>query len=399
MRIIVLILDGVGVGALPDAADYGDAGADTLRHCAERAPDLRLPTLEKLGLGCIGDFPGIAPAQRPLACFAKMAEASAGKDTMTGHWELTGLVQKTPFPLYPEGFPPQVIDAFCRAVGKQGVLGNKAASGTEIIRELAREHLQTGWPIVYTSADSVFQIAVHERVNSLQELYSMCRAARRILVGEHRVGRVIARPFGGEIGDIHRIPGRQDFPVPPPGPTLLNRLQESGYQTIGIGKIGDIFAGSGLSGVVHTNGNTEGIAQTLKALEKLEQGLIMTNLVDFDTLYGHRNDVEGFARALVEFDTMLRKILDAMGSRDILIISADHGCDPTTPGSDHSREYVPLLLFGAPVRTGVNLGVRSTFADLGQTIAAIMAVEPVPCGISFHSQISKARSRSKQFQP
>jgi len=391
MRIIILVLDGVGVGALPDAADYGDAGSNSLRHCAQAVGGLSLPNLERLGLGHIGNFPGIKQVSHPLANFGKMAEASAGKDTSSGHWELAGLIQTISFPTYPQGFPPQVIEPFLKAIGKQGVLCNRPASGTDIIQELGEEHLKSGWPIVYTSADSVFQLAAHERVTPLEELYAMCRAARKILVGEHRVGRVIARPFGGEPGNIDRIPGRKDFSVPPPAPTLLDKLQGAGYQTVGIGKIGDIFAGSGLSKIIHTGSNAEGIEQTIKALGKdLGTDLIMTNLVDFDTLYGHRNDAAGYAQALLEFDKKLPQILGAMLLEDILIITADHGCDPTTPGTDHSREYVPLLVFGGLLVGGVDLGVRNSFADLGQTIAEALNIDKLPNGTSFWKQISKA---------
>ncbi len=389
MRIVIIVLDGVGIGALPDAGKYGDAGANTLRHCAEAVGGLSLPNLERLGLGNLGKFKGIKQVPHSLASFAKMAEKSAGKDTVSGHWEISGLVQSAPFPTYPNGFPPEIIKAFTRAIGKKGVLWNKTASGTDLIKELGDKHLKTGWPIVYTSADSVFQIAAHQEVAPLAELYAMCKTAREIMTGRHRVARVIARPFGGPPGNFERVPGRQDFSVPPPQATLLNKMQDAGLITVGIGKIGDIFSGSGLDKIIHTFGNAEGIAQTAATLEHLEPDLVFTNLVDFDTLYGHRNDPQGFAQALIEFDKKLPEIMEAMLLEDILVITADHGCDPTGPGTDHTREYVPLLIFGGLLIGGIDLGTRTSFADLGQTIAEAHGLRPLPHGTSFWKQISK----------
>ncbi|MBI5787988.1 MAG: phosphopentomutase [Candidatus Schekmanbacteria bacterium] len=389
MRVIVIVLDGVGIGALPDAALYNDAGANTLVNCAQAAGGLYLPNLERLGLGNIAQIQGVKKVPHALAAFGKMAEASVGKDTITGHWEIAGLKLTQSFPLYPDGFPPQIIEAFTQAVGKKGVLWNKTASGTDIIRDWGEEHFKTGLPIVYTSADSVFQIAAHIEVTPLDELYAMCRAARNILTGEYRIGRVIARPFGGFPGAFERVPGRMDFAVPPPEPTLLDKLQAAGHVTVGIGKIGDIFANTGLTQIIHTNDNREGIEQTLAALDGFSADFIFTNLVDLDTLYGHRNDVAGFAQALSDFDQGLGRILAALEREDILVITADHGCDPTTPGTDHTREHVPLLVFGGMIIGGVNLGTRQTYSDLGQTIAEAFKIDKLPNGESFWPQISK----------
>lgn len=384
-RVILIVLDGVGVGAQPDAAAYGDADANTLLHVAERCGGLRLPTLERLGLGSICPVPGVAPVARPKAACGRMLEVSAGKDTTTGHWELAGLVQDHPFATFPQGFPDHIIAAFEAQAGVR-VLGNVAASGTEILRQLGDEHRRSGRPIVYTSVDSVFQIAAHEDVMEEERLYELCRIARRLL-DPWRVGRVIARPFTGDGAETYvRTPRRRDFAMPPGAPTLLDRLKESGRSVYGVGKIHDIFAGQGLTGWVKTAHNREGMQRTREALQQIPDGLIFTNLVDFDMLYGHRLDAGGFGRALEEFDVWLADFLTAMQPADLLLVTADHGCDPTTPGTDHSREIVPLLVWGAGLAPGVDLGVRESFADVAATLAELFQVAQ-PCGRSFLGRI------------
>lgn len=386
-RTILIVLDSVGIGALPDAKRYGDEGADTLGHVAEASGGLKLPNLVRLGLGNVRPLVGVPPADRPSAAYGRLAEASAGKDTTTGHWEMAGLVLDRPFPVYPDGFPPEVIEPFTRAIGR-GILGNKAASGTEIIADLGEEHLRTGRPIVYTSADSVFQVAAHEGVIPVEELYRMCRVAREILVEPHGVGRVIARPFGGEPGAFYRTPRRRDFSLAPPRPTLLDVLSGAGIPVTGIGKIEDIFAGRGVTAARHTANNREGMEETRRWLYRGE-GLCFTNLVDFDMLYGHRNDVRGYAEALEAFDAFLPSLLTGLRDFDLLIITADHGCDPTTLGTDHTREYVPFLGVGPLVRGGVNLGTRPTFADIGATVSEWLEGPPLPVGTGFAEAIRK----------
>jgi phosphopentomutase len=366
-RVILLVMDGVGIGEMPDACDYGDEGSDTLGNI-NRVRSCRIPTLLRLGLANIRTIANLPPVERPAGCYGKAAIRSKGKDTTTGHWEMAGLVLDTAFPTYPHGFPAEIMDAFESAIGRK-TLGNKTASGTEIIQELGAEHMRTGSPIVYTSADSVFQIAAHEEVIPLDELFGMCRTARGILQGKHRVGRVIARPFVGSPGNFRRTTNRHDYAIEPPQGGLLDRLNQKGIFTYGVGKIRDIFCGRGLSGYVLMESNSDGMRKTLDAMERHPAGLIFTNLVDFDMLYGHRNDVEGFARALEQFDGELQEMLGAMSEQDLLLITADHGCDPTTPSTDHSREYVPLLAYGKKARQGVDLGTRATLADIGQTVA------------------------------
>jgi phosphopentomutase len=381
-RVIVIVLDGVGVGALPDAAAYGDAGSNTLAHVGERVGGLALPTMEALGLGHIGNFAGVRRVSEPDGCFGRMAELSKGKDTTVGHWEMAGLVVEKPFPTYPKGFPEEIIEPFQRIIGRP-VLGNKPASGTEILKELGEKHLQTGAPIIYTSADSVFQIAAHEKIIAVEELYRMCREARKLLMGPHQVARVIARPFSGEPGSFIRTERRRDFSLDPPERTLLDHLKASGQPVIGIGKINDLFNGRGLTRFIQTGDNAAGVDETLQALTKVPRGFIFVNLVDFDSKYGHRNDVTGFATALRDFDSRLPAILDALRPGDLLILTADHGNDPTTAGTDHTREHVPLLAYGPRLARGVNLGVRRTFADLGQTIADALGSKRLPWGESF----------------
>jgi phosphopentomutase len=360
-RIIWIVLDSVGIGAMPDAADYGDVGSDTLGNIA-KAKGLVLPNLSRMGLTKIRNIPGLCRVDPAAAAYGKCALASPGKDTTTGHWEMAGIILEKPFPVYPHGFPPEIINALARPV-----LGNKAASGTEIIQELGEEHMRTGAPIVYTSADSVFQIAAHEDVMPLAELYQFCEKARAILQGPHEVGRVIARPFTGQPGAFKRTANRHDYAVPPPAGMLLDQLHDKNVFVYAIGKIADIFLGRGISHSVKTKSNEDGMAQTVEAMRVQPDGLIFVNLVDFDSLYGHRNDPEGYARALEAVDRWLPNLDLQPG--DALIVTADHGCDPTTPSTDHSREYTPLLVYGQNVRPDVALGTRASLADIGATVA------------------------------
>jgi phosphopentomutase len=366
-RVIWIVLDSVGIGAMPDAADYGDAGSDTLGNIARLRP-LNLPNLCRLGLGNIKPINGLKPAAEPLGAYGRCALASPGKDTTTGHWEMVGIHLERPFPLYPRGFPPEVIDEFERRIGRRS-LCNRPASGTEIIKELGAEHMRTGSSIVYTSADSVFQVAAHEEVIPLKELYSICETAREILRGPHEVGRVIARPFVGSPGNFTRTANRHDYAVPPPPGMLLDVLAQAGVPVTGVGKIRDVFLGRGVNCSLEARSNADGMVLTLEAMAKTASGLIFVNLVDFDMLYGHRNDVEGYAAALERFDAWLPQLEAQLAPDDLLVLTADHGCDPTTPSTDHSREYVPLLAAGARVRRGVNLGIRPSLSDIGATVA------------------------------
>lgn len=386
-RVIILILDSVGAGALPDAAEYGDLGADTLGNIARCHGGLFLPTLAGLGLGRIRPVGGVAAVDRPAASYGKMASISRGKDTTTGHWEMAGCPVLTPFPLYPDGFPGEVAERITALTGR-AVLGNKAASGTEIIAELGAEHMRTGALIVYTSADSVLQIAAHEGVVPVAELNAIGRLVRdEVCVGAHAVGRVITRPFVGEPGRFSRTANRHDFSLTPPGPTMFDRLTAAGRRTVGVGKISDIYAGRGVTASYPTKGNDDGMA-TLSALVREEKGaaLIMANLVDFDSIYGHRNDCTGYAKALERVDGQLTLLLPLLSDGDLLIITADHGCDPTVPGTDHTREYVPLLAY-ARGRAGRDLGVRATFADVAATVAENFGVAPLEYGKSFLGEI------------
>ena len=373
-RAILLVLDGVGIGELPDAADYGDEGSNTLVNMAKAVGGLNLPNLQRMGLGNIERIEGVPPAEKPIACYGKMREVSAGKDTTTGHWEIAGIIREKPFPTYPNGFPPEIIEAFEKAIGRK-VLGNKPASGTAIIEELGEEHLRTGYPIVYTSADSVFQIAAHEEIVPVEQLYEWCRIAREILRGEHEVARVIARPFIGTPGNFKRTPRRRDFSVPPPYPTLLDALTEAGLKVVTVGKIDDIFAGRGVTFAIHTSDNRDGMQQVETLTVQGDFDFLWCTLVDFDTVYGHRNNPQGFAQALKEFDEWLGNFLPKLMGGDLLIITADHGNDPTTPSTDHSREYVPLLIWTPSLKEGKPLGVRQTFADVAATIADWLKVE------------------------
>jgi phosphopentomutase len=380
-RVIVIVMDSVGIGELPDASVYGDEGSDTIGNIARQVP-LQIPTLRRLGLGRVAKIGDPPPPAAPAAAVGRMAEASAGKDSVTGHWEMMGIVLDRPFPVFARGFSPAIIDEFSRRSGR-GVLGNKAASGTQIIDELGPEHLRTGSLIVYTSADSVFQIAAHEEVVPVQELYRDCEIAYR-LVGEGLgVGRVIARPFVGAPGHFKRTANRRDFALTPSGETLLDRVKAAKLPVVAIGKIEDLFAGRGITLAIHTVSDDDGMDQVDRQMSEVERGLLFANLVDFDTLYGHRNDVAGYAGNLERFDRRLAKVLPRLRGDDLLVVTADHGNDPTTPSTDHAREYVPLLIAGPLVRPGTDLGTRSSFADLGQTIAEALGVGRLAHGTSF----------------
>jgi phosphopentomutase len=392
-RAIVLVLDSVGVGELPDAASYGDVGSNTLGNTARVAGGLALPNLGAMGLGNITDVAGVQPIENPTASWGRNAEASAGKDTTTGHWEMMGVKLGRAFPTYPDGFPPEVMDAFRRETGL-GWLGNYPASGTVIIQELGDEHVATGKPIVYTSADSVFQIAAHEDVIPIERLYEICTIAReRVVVGEHSVGRVIARPFIGpnEAGEYTRTHRRRDFALAPSEPTVLDRLLEAGVTSYGIGKIGEIFAWRGICESPHSTDNMNGFDHLLERVSDAESGLVFANLVDFDMVWGHRNDVEGYARGLEAVDRRMPELLAAMVESDLLIVTADHGCDPTTPSTDHSREYTPLIAHVKGIDRGVELGTRATFADIGETVLDFYGISGAcGAGTSFLNEVRGA---------
>ena len=367
-RIVLMVLDGAGIGAMPDAPDWGDAGSDTFGHICE-SREVRLPNLQSLGLGNIRPLNGVTRIEKPRGAYGKCALASNGKDTTTGHWEMAGIILERAFPTYPNGFPQPVIDQFIERTNVPGILGNIPASGTEIIKDLGAEHMRTGKPIVYTSADSVFQIAAHEKVIPLERQYEICEAARDLLRGEHEVGRVIARPFLGSAGEFYRTENRHDYAVPPPRENLLPLLQAHGFDVVCIGKIASIYDSTGVTQDLTAKNNEQSIDQTIRALRDQTRGLIFSNLVDFDMLYGHRRDTEGYARALEHFDSRWPEIEAAMNEDDLLIITADHGNDPTYPGTDHTREYAPLLVFGKRAKPGINLGTRDSLSDIGQTIA------------------------------
>jgi phosphopentomutase len=388
-RVIWIVLDSVGIGELPDAAEYGDVGRNTLGHIAESRP-LNIPTLVQLGLANIAPLNHQLPAAAPLGSYGKGATHSPGKDTTTGHWEMAGVWLEQAFPVYKNGFPPDLIAEFERLIGRK-TLGNKPASGTEIIKELGEEHVRTGKPIVYTSGDSVFQIAAHEDVIPIAQLYRMCEIARKLLDGPHRVGRVIARPFAGTVANFARTPRRHDYAVDPPKPMLLDVLEERGVLVFGLGKIHDIYNGRGVRDYLTTSGNADGMSKLVAALQQRNHGLIFCNLVDFDMLYGHRKDVEGFAKSLEEFDRWLTNFVPQLSHADLLMITADHGCDPDPrwETTDHSREYVPILAY-TPSATGSNLGIRATLADMGQTIAENFGTA-IPHGTSFLREITVSR--------
>ncbi len=382
-RAAIIVLDGLGIGAAPDAAEYGDLGSDTLGNVS-RAARLRLPNLEQLGLGCCGSLAGVQPVDAPGAAYGIAEPSSAGKDSTTGHWELCGLVVEQPFPTYPAGFPPDVVGAFAARTGRE-VIGNKAASGTAILDELGAEHLRTGRWILYTSADSVFQVAAHEGVVPLEELYAACRIARELLQPPHAMSRVIARPFVGTPGAWQRTAHRKDFSLAPPGPTLLDHVARAHLPRVGVGKVDDLFAGRSISSI-HTPTNADAYALIEGALASMHRGLLLANVIEFDQTWGHRNDVNGFARGLEELDRRLPRLLAGVRDEDLVIFTADHGNDPTTPSTDHSREVVPVLVAGPRV-SPVPIGRRRTFADVGQTVAAFLGVEPLPAGVSFLDEV------------
>ena len=372
-RVFLIVLDSVGIGAMEDAADFGDAGTNTLRSAA-KGTCFHMPNMKQLGLFNIDGIDWTDGAKEPRAVYGRMKEASRGKDTTIGHWEIAGLISRKPLPVYPEGFPEEVLNAFSEMTGR-GVLCNKPYSGTEVIKDYGDEHVKTGKLIVYTSADSVFQIAAHEDVVPVETLYEYCRMARKLLSGEHSVGRVIARPFIGQSGNYQRTPKRHDFSLEPPGETMLDAIKRAGKEVIGVGKIKDIFAGRGITSYVYTKGNGEGIERTLEYLDQEFEGLCFINLVDYDMLYGHRNDIEGYARALSEFDDALPFILAKLREDDLLMITADHGCDPGyIVSTDHSREYTPLILYGKSIKPA-NLGTRDTFADIGATVLEFLEIK------------------------
>ena len=395
-RVIWIVLDSVGIGALPDADKFGDAGTNTIEHVWEFNKGLNIPNLLSFGYGNIEGNKVLPVCDKPVAAYGKLGELSNGKDTTAGHWEMTGVVSLKPFPTYPDGFPKEIIDAFVAGEKFDRVLGNCVASGTEIIKEHAEEHISTGVPIVYTSADSVFQIAYFVGMdsdpnttdeNKLSKLYELCEKARGILKGEHEISRVIARPFIGVEGNYVRTSDRRDYAILPPEHNLLNCLKNQNFDVIAVGKIEDIFAGSGITEATHTKNNMNGVDVTLDYMKKDNHGLIFTNLVDFDSSWGHRRDAAGYGKGLEEFDARLPELVAAMKDEDILIINADHGCDPTHSGSDHTREYIPVFIYGKGVKS-VNLGVRSGFCDIGQTVAEYLGAKPIENGISFWKEIS-----------
>lgn len=385
-RAIVIVLDGVGAGANPDAHAYGDDGASSLEHCAQAIGGLELPNLGSIGIGNITPILGTPPQADAQGSYGRMASAAAGKDSTTGHWEMMGVVLQKPLPTFPHGFPPDLVSAFEAAIGRK-VIGNKVASGTEIIKELGEEHVRTGSPILYTSADSVFQVAAHQDVIPLQELYHICEIARDMLNGEYAIGRVIARPFIGTPGAFRRTEHRRDFSLAPLGTTLLDLLKAAGKEVIGLGKIEDLFAGRGLTQRDHTETNADGMVATLRWLDQDFSGLLFVNLVEFDMLWGHRRDSQGYAQALRAVDSWFAQVQQVMKPEDALFFTADHGVDPTYRGTDHTRECVPLLAYGQPIRAGVNLGTRATFADLGQTLAEAFHIGPLAKGTSFLHKI------------
>jgi phosphopentomutase len=392
-RIFLIVLDSVGIGELPDAAEYDDTGAHTLGHIAEKMNGLNVPNLSRLGLGRIESLKGVDAAEKPAAFYGKMREISLGKDTTTGHWEIMGLEIKTPFKTWPNGFPDSLLDPFKERIGR-GVLGNKPASGTEIIDELGEQHMRTGDVIVYTSADSVFQVAAHEEIIPLEELYRICEVARELTLNdEHAVVRVIARPFVGEPGNFTRTPNRHDYSVTPPDKTVMNRLKDAGLASIAIGKISDIYAGEGVTKSLKTKSNMDGVDKLLETMKENFTGLSFVNLVDFDALYGHRRNPIGYGEAIEAFDKRLPEILDSLMDNDLLIITADHGNDPIHHGTDHTREYVPLLVYHNGIADGESLGIRSTFADIGATIADNFQVDKPKIGTSFLAQVTKQENK------
>ncbi|MGG7189805.1 phosphopentomutase [Clostridium paraputrificum] len=386
-RVVLIVLDSVGVGEMPDAQMYGDKGSHTLDHTFEACNGLNIPNLKKLGLGNIEGVKALGKEESVIGAFGKGSEKSIGKDTVTGHWEIGGVILDKPLNTYPDGFSDKIINEFKEKAKIDGILGNKVASGTAIIEELGEEHVKTGYPIIYTSADSVFQIAAHEEVVGLDNLYKMCEIAREMLVGEEVVGRVIARPFVGEVGSFKRTSNRRDYALDPFGKTALEYIKENGMSVAAVGKIEDIYNGKGVTEAVHIKNNMDGVDKTLEYMDKIDNGLIFTNLVDFDMLYGHRNDPKGYGKAIEDFDGRLNEIYSKLRDEDILIITADHGCDPTTESTDHSREYIPILVYGKQVKGGTELGIRDSFTDIGKSILDYLGIDNNLEGKSFINEI------------
>lgn len=386
-RVVLIVLDSVGVGEMPDAKMYGDKGSHTLDHTFEACNGLNIPNLKKLGLGNIEGVKALGKEESVIGAFGKGSEKSIGKDTVTGHWEIGGVILDKPLNTYPDGFSDKIINEFKEKAKIDGILGNKVASGTAIIEELGEEHVKTGYPIIYTSADSVFQIAAHEEVVGLGNLYKMCEIAREMLVGEDVVGRVIARPFVGEVGSFKRTSNRRDYALDPFGKTALEYIKENGMSVAAVGKIEDIYNGKGVTEAVHIKNNMDGVDKTLEYMDKIDNGLIFTNLVDFDMLYGHRNDPKGYGKALEDFDGRLNEIYSKLRDEDILIITADHGCDPTTESTDHSREYIPILVYGKKVKGGTELGIRDSFTDIGKSVLDYLGIDNNLEGKSFINEI------------
>lgn len=387
-RVILIVLDSLGVGELPDAKAYGDIGSHTLDNVYKACGGLKIEKLEALGLGNIKGVNELNKVSSPVGAFGKLMEESMGKDTVTGHWEIAGVVLKEPLNTYPNGFSDKIINKFLAKVNKEGIIGNCVASGTAIIEDFGDEHVKTGYPIIYTSADSVFQIAAHEKIIPLDELYKMCEIAREMLVGEDLVGRVIARPFLGESGNYYRTSNRHDYSLDPFSKTMLEFLKEDGKEVAAVGKISDIYNGNGVTSSVHIKNNMDGVDKTLEYMDSIESGLIFTNLVDFDMLFGHRNDPKGYGKAIEEFDNRLEEIYSKMNKEDILILTADHGCDPTTNSTDHSREHIPVLVYGENVKP-IEINTRTSFADIGKTILEYLDVENDLVGKSFAGEILK----------
>ncbi len=385
-RVVLIVLDSVGIGELPDAAEYGDNGSNTVGNIVKVCGGIDIPNLSKLGMGKIDGVNYLLVPQKIEGCYGRMAEVSKGKDTITGHWEIAGLQLEYPFPTYPQGFSEEILEKFQKLTGR-GVLANCTASGTEIIKEYGEEHMNTGKLIVYTSADSVFQIAAHEEIVPLEELYRICQIARDMLQGRDMVGRVIARPFIGKPGSFSRTANRRDFAAEPTSETILDKIKQKGLDVIAVGKIEDIFSKKGITEAEHTKSNMDGVDVTLSYMNKQNKGIIFTNLVDFDMVFGHRNNPEGYKQAIEEFDKRLPEIISKMREDDLLIITADHGCDPTTASTDHSREYVPILLYGKKTKKNINLGTRKTFSDIASTIADIFEIDNTFSGVSFIDDI------------
>lgn len=385
-KVILIVLDSVGIGELPDAAQYGDAGSNTLGNISNFVGGLKLPNMEKLGIGNIDEIKGVNKTSNPIGNFGRCLELSKGKDTITGHWEIAGVVLNEPLKTYPNGFPKEIMDEFEEKIGTK-TIGNTVASGTAILEELGDEHVKTGYPIIYTSADSVFQIAAHEGVIPLERLYEMCEIARKMLVGDKMVGRIIARPFEGQNGKYTRTSNRHDYALEPFNKTILDYVKESGLNVMAVGKIEDIYNKRGITNAVHIKNNMDGVDKTIEYMNCGKEGLIFTNLVDFDMKFGHRNDPMGYAEALIEFDSRLPEIIDNMTEEDVLIITADHGCDPTTKSTDHSREYIPVLVYGKNLKSNVNIGTRKCFCDIGKTVLDLLNIENELIGESFSKEM------------